>query len=163
MKKNQSAMSSLYSIRPEVICPTVGSIGSVNRAELISKMPRKRALAAEDPRIGTMSDVDLGRRLGISETTVNLARNELNIPRYRQYKQCSPETVLAQDDLGNVPDRVISERLGIAKSRVQLIRSKAGIASTVGKNTSSLGENAAGQRPYQPPNELAPLLQRWAR
>lgn len=41
--------------------------------------------------------------------------------------------ILAQEDLGNVPDRVIATRLGIAKSRVQTVRSKAGIKSTVGK------------------------------
>ena len=161
MKERIGAIFDLSISQVGVLDRTKEYSGCVERAEKISKMPRKRALAAEDPRIGNISDFKLAKSLGIAESTVGLARNELGIPRYYEYKQCSPETVLAQDDLGDVPDRVISERLGIAKSRVQLIRSKAGIESTVGKN--GLGENAAEQRPYQPPNEFAPLLQRWGR
>lgn len=154
MNKDRSAISCLSIFQVGALNPTKECTGFVSRAELISKMPRKRALAAEDPRIGNISDFKLARSLGISESTVGYARRGLNIPRYVEYKQCSPETVLAQDDLGKVPDRVISERLGIAKCRVQLIRSGAGISSTV-------GTNIARPRPDEPPNEFAPLFKRW--
>ena len=67
-------------------------------------------------------------------------------------KACPDSIVLAQEDLGNVPDRVIATRLGIAKSRVQTIRSKAGIKSTVGK---------CRVKPKQ--NPLSKLMNKWGR
>lgn len=67
-------------------------------------------------------------------------------------KACPDSIVLAQEDLGNVPDRVIATRLGVAKSRVQTIRSKAGIKSTVGK---------CRVKPKQ--NPLSKLMNKWGR
>ena len=119
---------------PELPKKTVAYTGFVSNAELISKMPRKMGLAAEDPRIGKMADKPFARRIGVAPSTVRRARHALNIPLFKPYHRDCEELILQQPDLGDVPDHIIATRLDVAKSYVQRVRTKWGIASTVGKN-----------------------------
>ena len=133
------------------------AINSCGCVKVVASMPRKRALAAEDPRIGKIHDADLARSLGISQTTVRLARQQLDIPRYKPYRGDCAEEILSQKDLGDVADWVIAQRLDVAKSYVQRVRSKYGVSSTVGKNC---GANSVWR---EPSNEVAQLMRGWGR
>ena len=142
-------------------CGCVRTVGQLNksadREKLIAKMPRKRALAAEDPRIGTIHDADLARSLGISQTTVRLARQQLDMPRYKPYRGDCAEEILSQKDLGDVPDWVIAQRLDVAKSYVQRVRSRYGVSSTVGKN------HGACHTYVEPENWRGKMMLGWGR
>ena len=118
---------------PERTKKTKDFTGFVSRAELISKMPRRLGLAAEDPRIGKMGDKTLARSLGIAPSTVRRARNALGLPLFTPYRRNASQDILGQEDLGSVPDRIIAARLGVAKSYVQRIRTENGVQSTAGR------------------------------
>ena len=130
-------------------------INTCGCAKTAGRVARKRELAAEDPRIGKMPDPQLAVYLGVSKATVRKARIGLGIPKFNHYKHDRADEILAQDDLGGVPDRIIAERLGVAHSYVQRVRAKNYIRSTVGKN---IGANHSY---IEKPNEVAQLMRLW--
>ncbi len=129
--------------------------GCVKSAE---RWPRKRELAAADPRIGKIPDSELAVYLGIGQSTVRLARTGLGLPKYTPYRRNCSEEILDQKDLGHVADLVIAKRLGIAKSYVQRIRSENGVESTCGWCTVT-----SKKKLDEPPNEVDVLMQGWGR
>ena len=156
-----SAISSVSISQVGALNPTKDSTGFVKDVDKISKMPRKRAYAAEHPLIGTMTDRSFSKLIGVAESTVGLARRDLNMPRYipppLRGEIMGEDEVMAQPDLGIVADRVISTRLNVPPSRVQRVRSKNGIESMLCRN------HSADHRYKEPPNEVAQLMRGWGR
>ena len=69
------------------------------------------------------------------------------------------ELILAQDDLGEVIDKVIAKRLGCCVASVATYRNRAGIPPF----RSEFSPHHYDSAPHYEPNELSPLLLRWGR
>ena len=118
---------------------------------------RKLLLALEDLRLGTMYDSKLAICLGVQGALIGKARGILGIPRFDVFSVVTDEEILAQPDLGDVSDRIISTRLDLPPSRVQRVRAKNGIESTAG------GNHGVDHRHREPPNEVAQMMRGWRR
>ena len=74
--------------------------------------------------LGSMPDLTLGKKLGISRAVVCKHRNNLGIKAFRSHKIWTAKEVSL---LGSIKDSVLAEKFGIKESAVRWKRSKLGI------------------------------------
>jgi hypothetical protein len=83
--------------------------------------------AADAALLGTMSDADAARQIGVSQSHVSNVRVRLNIPAFKPiYRIERTNEILSL--LGKVSDAKISQRFGIAHTPIALKRKELGIA-----------------------------------
>ncbi len=90
-----------------------------------------------DPELGVISDVQLAKKHDVSAACVRKIRNDNDIPPFEKCTRAYAETpkksvILADPDLGKVPDSVIAERYNVNRELVVVIRTKAGIHAYYG-------------------------------
>ncbi len=90
--------------------------------------------------LGVISDVELGKKLGLSAETVRLKRKERGIEAYKP-----PKPRWDAEPLGKVPDQQIAQKLGVSLQVVQQARRSRGIPSIFGHG----GRRVPGQKMVQ--------------
>lgn len=97
------------------------------KPKIKKRRPSHDWTAADISLLGTMSDADAARKIGVSQSHVSNVRVRLNIEAFKPvYRIEWTDEVLSL--LGQVPDAEISERFGIAHTPIARKRKELGIA-----------------------------------